>query len=74
MSVGECDWLVPAAEEHGSTDDVQGKDRPREPEVVSVQPSHDLCAADAEQADVSGVDPQDGVRRLHLTQQVKIRH
>lgn len=67
---GQRDWLVQAAAEHRSTDDIQRKDCPREAAERSVQPSLDLCAADAQQVDTSGLNSQDGVRRLHLTLQV----
>lgn len=67
---GERDRLVQTAQEHGPADDVQGEDRPREAEERSVQPSHDLCAADAQQGDGARLNSQDGVRLLHLTQQV----
>lgn len=64
---GECDWLVQAAQEHRPADELQGEARPREAEERSVQPSHDLCAADAQQGHNTGLNSQDGVRRLHLT-------
>lgn len=67
---GECDRLVQTAQEHGPADDVQREDRPREAEERSVQPSHDLCAADTKQGDGAGLNSQDGLRLLHLTQQV----
>lgn len=67
---GERDWLVQTAQEHRSTDDVSRKDCPREAAERSVQPSHDLCAADAQQVDTSGLNSQDGVCGLHLTLQV----
>lgn len=67
---GEPDWLVPSAQEHGPTDDIQGEGRPWEAEKRSVQPSHDLCAADTQQGDISRFNTQDGVRCLHLPQQV----
>lgn len=67
---GERDWLVQTAQEHGPADDVQREDCPWEAEERSVQPSHDLCAADAQQGDGTGFNSQDGVRLLHLTQQV----
>lgn len=67
---GQCDRLVQTAQEHRPADDVQREDRPREAEERSVQPSHDLCAADAQQGDSARLNSQDGVRLLHLTQQV----
>lgn len=67
---GERDRLVPAAQEHGAADDLQGEDGPRESEERPVQPTHDLPAADAQQGDGAGVDPPDRVLGLHLPQQV----
>lgn len=69
---GEHHRLVQTTQEHGSADDLQRKARPREAEERPVQPSHHLPAANAQQCNTSGLNPQDGVRRLHLTQQVAI--
>lgn len=70
MPGGERDWLVQTAQEHRSTDDLQREDGPREAEERPVQPPHDLCAADAQQVNTSRLHSQDGVRCLHLAQQV----
>lgn len=54
LVTGACDRLVQTAQKLGATDDAQGGDRPREPEVCSVQPPHRLRAADHEQSDAAG--------------------
>lgn len=69
---GEHHRLVQATQEHGTADDLQRKARPREAEERAVQPSPDLPAADAQQRVTDRLNPQDGVRCLHLTQQVGI--
>lgn len=69
---GEHHRLVQTTQEHGSADDLQRKGHPREAEERPVQPSHHLPAANTQQCSTSGLNPQDGVRRLHLTQQVAI--
>ena len=67
---GERDRLVQTAQEHWSTDDLQRKDHPREAEESSVQPTHDLRTANAQQVNGFRLHAQDGVCCLHLTQQV----
>lgn len=69
---GERYRLVQTTQEHRSADDVQRKARPREAEELPVQSSHDLSAANAQQHNTSRLNPQDGVCRLHLTQQVGV--
>lgn len=64
--------LVQAAQEHGSADDVQRKAHPREAEDLPVQSSYDLSSTNTQQRNTSRLNPQDGVRRLHLTQQVGV--
>lgn len=71
---GEHYRLVQTTQEHGTADDVQRKAGPWEPEERPVQPSPDLPAADAQQRNTSRLNPQDGVCRLHLTQQVGISY
>lgn len=69
---GERDRLVPAAQELGAADDLQREAGAREPEERSLQPSHDLCAADSHQDDTARLHAQDGVLGLHLPQQVAL--
>lgn len=69
---GEHHRLVQTTQEHGTADDIQRKARPREAEERAVQPSPGLPAADSQQRIAHRIDPQDGVCRLHLTQQVAI--
>lgn len=71
---GEHYRLVQTAQEHGTADDVQRKARPWEAQERPVQPSPDLPAADAQQRNTSRLNPQDGVCRLHLTQQVGVSY
>lgn len=67
---GECDWLVQTAQEHRAADELQREARPWQAENRPVQPTHDLCAADAQQGHNIGLNSKDGVRCLHLSQQV----
>lgn len=67
---GECDWLVPTAQEHRPANELQREARSREAENRPVNPSHDLCAADAQQGHSIELDSHDGVCCLHLSQQV----
>lgn len=67
---GECDWLVQTAQKHRAADELQREAHPWEAENCPVQPSHDLCAADAQQGYNIGLNSQDGVRCFHLSQQV----
>lgn len=74
FSAGERHRLVQTTQKHRSADDVQRKACPREAEALPVQSSHDLSVANAQQHNTSRLNPQDGVRRLHLTQQVGLLH
>jgi len=72
FTLGECHWLVQTAPEHGAANDVKGKAGPRPPEPGSGQSGADLPAAHAQRGHGRGLHPRNGIRGLHVTQQVSL--